>query len=319
MSVLVNANEHQISKAFIPAKTRRKEASKGDALPDGSFPIRNKTDLLHAREDLGRTSPAKRAKARKLIARRSSQLEKSASMAKCPHGMNAKECKICSRKMAKAADERTAARRSGHAKFRALNNSRAGEVIKAYTSGTITYHQAAAREEGRKKRSSESVARAGAATAIGGSYAHTHADKVGSALRVKPAAVKSGAKAAIVAGGVAAGAGVASAAVHGVKRSKHFKAAQAGRLEREPAISKAFGVVVAKASLGALDDIAMAPAKVSNIKNALPGGSNAATVPPAKKKILAPITASANDTTPTASAPLPGQSTLTKSAFGPSL
>lgn len=393
MSVLVNANEHEISKAFIPAKTRKKEASKGDALPDGSFPIRNRTDLVHAKEDLGRTSPGKRAAARRLIARRSKQLEKSATMAKCRHGMKRGDCKICERTVTKALDQRTAPQRGGRPHFKALNNSRAGEVIKAYTAGTITYHQAAAREEGRKKRSSESVARAGAATAVGAAYSHAHAGDVASKLKLKPSAVKTGSKAAAVAGVAAAGAGVAGAVVHGVKRNQHFKAAQAGRLEREPAISKAFGVEiskdlspearaqrkrsgvalgaigggavgqsggkfvhavtggptkslraygrgglaagaiagaaaggsyvkhkdeVAKASLGALDDIALAPQKIASAKNTVTG-NNPATVPPQKKKILAPITAAAGDTTPTATAPLPGQSTLTKSAFGPSL
>lgn len=218
----------------------------------------------------------------------------------------------------KAADERTARQRSGHPRFKALNNSRAGEVIKAYTPGTITYHQAAARDEGRKKRSSESVARAGAATAVGAAYTHAHAGDVASKLKIAPGQVKTGSKVAAVAGAAAAGAGVAGAVVHGVRRNRHFKAAQAGRLQREPEIAKnAFGI--SKASLGALDDLALAPAKVSSVKASVTGSSpKAATVPPQKRKILAPIEATASASTPGAP-PLPGQSTLQKSAFGPTL
>lgn len=249
-SPLVNAVEHEVSKVFIPAKTRAKAAKKGDALPDGSFPIRNRTDLLHARQDLGRTSPGKRAAAKKLIARRAKQLDV--------------------------------------------------PLAKAYTPGSITYHSAAAREEGRKKRSADSVARAGVVTAAASGYAH-HAASAGKIEGAK--AVKTAGKLGVAAGATLTAGGAVSSVVHGRRRAAHFRAAQAGRLEREPDIAKRFGVdmgTVAKSSLAAVDDIAMAPQKITSMKSLVTGKQPSAaapgqTVPPAKKKIIAPIAATAND------------------------
>jgi hypothetical protein len=60
--------------ADFSAEQRRQLASKGQALPDGSFPIRNVSDLRNAIQAYGRTNPSKRAKVRAWIKKRARAL-----------------------------------------------------------------------------------------------------------------------------------------------------------------------------------------------------------------------------------------------------
>lgn len=53
---------------------RRLLAKRGEALPDGSFPIRNKADLSNAIHAYGRADPAKRGRVRSHIERRARAL-----------------------------------------------------------------------------------------------------------------------------------------------------------------------------------------------------------------------------------------------------
>lgn len=52
------------------AEARRKAASKGIALSDGSFPIADKTDWYKARQAIGRAKPGKRAAVRRHLIKR---------------------------------------------------------------------------------------------------------------------------------------------------------------------------------------------------------------------------------------------------------
>lgn len=54
------------------AAERRKLADKGQALPDGSFPIRNKSDLKDAIQSYGRASD--KAKVKRWIKKRAREL-----------------------------------------------------------------------------------------------------------------------------------------------------------------------------------------------------------------------------------------------------
>lgn len=45
----------EIEKRFFSEKSREKAAKKGDALPDGSFPIKNRKDLKNAERLVGRS------------------------------------------------------------------------------------------------------------------------------------------------------------------------------------------------------------------------------------------------------------------------
>jgi hypothetical protein len=65
-----------IDKRFFSARSRRKAADQGDALPDGSFPIKNKGDLKNAKRLIGHSKHPEAARA--LIARREEALCKSA-------------------------------------------------------------------------------------------------------------------------------------------------------------------------------------------------------------------------------------------------
>ncbi len=47
----------------VSASARREAAAKGDAMPGGRFPIRNKSDLANAKHDLGRAKDPAAAKA----------------------------------------------------------------------------------------------------------------------------------------------------------------------------------------------------------------------------------------------------------------
>jgi hypothetical protein len=53
-----------------PAKVRRRMASEGSALPDGSFPIANCSDAADAIHSIGRADPAKRSQAEAHIRKR---------------------------------------------------------------------------------------------------------------------------------------------------------------------------------------------------------------------------------------------------------
>ena len=64
--------------AYVSEKTREKAAEKGEALPDGSFPIRNVSDLKNAIHAYGRAKPAKRAAVRSHIKKRAKALGKDA-------------------------------------------------------------------------------------------------------------------------------------------------------------------------------------------------------------------------------------------------
>jgi hypothetical protein len=62
--------------AFISSQMRQRLAKKGQALPDGSFPIRNASDLKNAIQSYGRTTKEKRALVRKHIIKRARALKK---------------------------------------------------------------------------------------------------------------------------------------------------------------------------------------------------------------------------------------------------
>jgi hypothetical protein len=62
--------------SFIPLRERKVLAKKGYSLPDGSFPIRNVSDLKNAVRAYGRAKPGKRSQVRKHIMKRALKLEK---------------------------------------------------------------------------------------------------------------------------------------------------------------------------------------------------------------------------------------------------
>jgi hypothetical protein len=62
--------------AFISRRERKDLAEKGEALPDGSFPIRSESDLKNAISSYGRASKADRGRVRKHIQKRARQLKK---------------------------------------------------------------------------------------------------------------------------------------------------------------------------------------------------------------------------------------------------
>jgi len=53
---------YEVNKAQYTTEQRREMAKTGEALPDGSFPIKNAADLMNARQALGRANPADRAR-----------------------------------------------------------------------------------------------------------------------------------------------------------------------------------------------------------------------------------------------------------------
>ena len=63
--------------AIIPRRLRRKLAEEGKALPDGSFPIRNVSDLRNAVQAYGRAKVGSRAKVRNHIVKRARSLDRS--------------------------------------------------------------------------------------------------------------------------------------------------------------------------------------------------------------------------------------------------
>lgn len=62
--------------ANISEETRQELAKKGQALPDGSYPIRNVSDLKNAIKAFGRSKPSERTKVRKHIVKRARALGK---------------------------------------------------------------------------------------------------------------------------------------------------------------------------------------------------------------------------------------------------
>jgi hypothetical protein len=62
--------------AFISSRMRQRLAKAGQALPDGSFPIRNASDLKNAIQSYGRATKEKRASVRKHIIKRARALKK---------------------------------------------------------------------------------------------------------------------------------------------------------------------------------------------------------------------------------------------------
>jgi hypothetical protein len=62
--------------AFISRRERKDLAEKGEALPDGSYPIRNESDLQNAIHAYGRSKKGDRAKVRRHIIKRARQLKK---------------------------------------------------------------------------------------------------------------------------------------------------------------------------------------------------------------------------------------------------
>ena len=59
--------------AELDTEARRKLAKRGEALPDGSFPIRNKEDLRDAIQSYGRAND--KAEAKRWIKRRARELD----------------------------------------------------------------------------------------------------------------------------------------------------------------------------------------------------------------------------------------------------
>ena len=57
-------------------KNRKKLAEEGKALPDGSYPIRNETDLRNAIQAYGRSKPTKRALVRRHIMKQARMMKK---------------------------------------------------------------------------------------------------------------------------------------------------------------------------------------------------------------------------------------------------
>lgn len=64
------ANKHEFS-----TKEREELAEKDEAMPDGSFPIRNKQDLKDAIRSIGRASDDKRADVKRFIKERARDLD----------------------------------------------------------------------------------------------------------------------------------------------------------------------------------------------------------------------------------------------------
>jgi len=65
--------EEEVAMAELDTEARRKLADKGEALPDGSFPIRNREDLKDAIQSYGRASD--KAEAKRWIKRRARELD----------------------------------------------------------------------------------------------------------------------------------------------------------------------------------------------------------------------------------------------------
>lgn len=73
---LVASSEPHGDLAYISEKVRMRAAEKGQALPDGSYPIRNVMDLKNAIRAYGRSKPSKRAEVRAHIMKRARALKR---------------------------------------------------------------------------------------------------------------------------------------------------------------------------------------------------------------------------------------------------
>lgn len=71
--------------SYVGGKERQRLASEGKALPDGSYPIRNKRDLKHAKEDFDMHSAHYSTARRRQV---------SAWINKKADELNAPECKV---------------------------------------------------------------------------------------------------------------------------------------------------------------------------------------------------------------------------------
>lgn len=65
---------HTIAMRDVSTEERKKLAKSGDALPDGSYPIANTTDLHNAIQAYGRSNPGDRAKVKRHIMKRAREL-----------------------------------------------------------------------------------------------------------------------------------------------------------------------------------------------------------------------------------------------------
>jgi hypothetical protein len=76
LSERVRATEYE-SFGYISAKARKGLAKEGKALPDGSYPIRDESDLKNAIQAYGRSKPSRRAAVRRHIVKRARAMDKS--------------------------------------------------------------------------------------------------------------------------------------------------------------------------------------------------------------------------------------------------
>lgn len=76
LAAKVREGEDYESLGYISMKNRKKLAEEGKALPDGSYPIRNETDLRNAIQAYGRSKPSKRAAVRRHIMKQARMLKK---------------------------------------------------------------------------------------------------------------------------------------------------------------------------------------------------------------------------------------------------
>jgi hypothetical protein len=76
LAARVRDGEDYESLGYISMKKRKKLAEEGKALPDGSYPISNESDLRNAIQAYGRSKPSKRALVRRHIMKRARGLGK---------------------------------------------------------------------------------------------------------------------------------------------------------------------------------------------------------------------------------------------------
>jgi len=74
MDIWITTEELEAESKFVSAATRKKDAAKGVALPDGSFPIPNKDFLRRAIQSIGRAGAGKRARVKAHIIKRARAL-----------------------------------------------------------------------------------------------------------------------------------------------------------------------------------------------------------------------------------------------------
>lgn len=74
ISAVTDAAEAEYYGAEFTQSQRERLAKKGKAMPDGSFPIRNRSDLQNAIQSWGRAKKSHKAQVKKLIKMRAKQL-----------------------------------------------------------------------------------------------------------------------------------------------------------------------------------------------------------------------------------------------------